>query len=147
MDELYKADVLEWSEYQAQLLRRHVAGHPDVEMLDWTNIIKEVESVGRNQLSAVQSLLVQALLHDLKAEAWPLSPKVPHWRAKGRGLREDAAKTITTTMALRIDLSGLYADALHQMPEIIDGQAPLPVPIAWPQALEKGLGYFTVIMP
>jgi len=30
--------------------------------------------VGREQLHAVASLLVQALVHTLKAEAWPLLP-------------------------------------------------------------------------
>lgn len=147
MDDLYNSDVLEWSEYQARLLRQHVAGQPGEEMPDWTNIIKEVESKGRNQLKAVQSLLVQALLHDLKAEAWPLSPEVPQWRATGRSFRAEAVNTITTTMALRIDLSELYKDALDQMPEIMDGRAPLPVPTTWYQALERGLGDFTVTAP
>jgi len=61
MGELYDADVLEWSEHQARLLRQHAAGEPGNEAPDWTNIIEEVESVGRGQLTAVQSLLVQAL--------------------------------------------------------------------------------------
>ena len=52
--------------------------------LDWPNIAEEIESVGRSQLSAVQSLLRQALIHMLKAEAWPLSREVPHWRAETR---------------------------------------------------------------
>jgi hypothetical protein len=78
MGELYETDVLEWSEHQAWLLRQHVAGEPGNETPDWTNIIEEVESVGRSQLSAVKSLLVQAIDHDLKCEAWPLRPYVPH---------------------------------------------------------------------
>ncbi len=53
MGELYDADVLEWSEHQARLLRQHAAGKPGNEAPDWTNIIEEVESVGRSQLTAV----------------------------------------------------------------------------------------------
>ena len=33
--------------------------------------------MGRSDLRAVQSLLFQALVHMLKAEAWPLSPSAP----------------------------------------------------------------------
>ena len=37
--------------------------------IDWENVIEEIESVGRSERNAVESHLVQALLHDLKAEA------------------------------------------------------------------------------
>jgi hypothetical protein len=45
---------------------------------------EEIEDMGRNQLDAVQDLLTKAMLHDLKAEAWPLSPDAPSWRADAR---------------------------------------------------------------
>ena len=137
MGDLYDADVLEWSEHQARLLRRHAAGEPGNEAPDWANIIEEVESVGRSQLTAVQSLLVQALLHDLKAEAWPLSRDVPHWRAEARGFRRDAARSFTPSMRQRIDMSDLYADALFRMPESMDELPPLPVPDACPVTLDE----------
>jgi len=136
MRDLYEADVLEWSEHQAELLRQHAAGKPGNETPDWTNIIEEVESVGRSQLSAVRALLVQALAHDLKAEAWPLSPEVPHWRAEARGFRGDAAEAFTPSMRQRIDVADLYRRALNRLPDSIDGQAPLPVPQSCPVTLD-----------
>ena len=54
MGDLYEADVLEWSEHQARLLRQHADGRPGNEAPDWANIIEEVESVGRSQLTAVE---------------------------------------------------------------------------------------------
>jgi Domain of unknown function DUF29 len=45
---------------------------------DWPNIIEDIESVGSEQLHQVESLLAHALRQMLKAEAWPLSPEVPH---------------------------------------------------------------------
>ncbi|MGH9485628.1 MAG: DUF29 family protein, partial [Terriglobales bacterium] len=72
MGSLYDSDILAWSEQQAWLLRDHAAGRrtndPEI---DWPNIVEEIESVGREQLHAVESLLTQAMLHLLKAEAWP----------------------------------------------------------------------------
>ncbi len=92
MSDLYDRDILEWSERQAELLRRHAAGERinDTD-LDWSNIIEEVADVGRNTLRACRSQLLQALLHDLKAEAWPLSREVAHWRSEARVARINAA--------------------------------------------------------
>jgi hypothetical protein len=83
----YEADILLWSEHQAELLRRLAAGERVNDQVDWENLIEEVESVGNEQLHAVNSLLRQALLHMLKAEAWPLSIEVPHWQAEALGFR------------------------------------------------------------
>ena len=68
---VYDADILLWSEQQAERLHKQ-----SINELDWDNIAEEIEGVGRSQLHAVQSHLVLALLHDLKAEAWPLSRDV-----------------------------------------------------------------------
>ncbi len=116
MSDLYDADVLEWSEHQARLLRQHVAGKPInprksqndfAEQPDWANIIEEIESVGSEQLHAVESNLVQALIHDLKCKAWPLASHVPHWRAEARTFRGNARRRFTNSMRRKIDVAGL----------------------------------------
>jgi len=140
MSDLYDADVLEWSEHQARLLQQHAAGKPGNEVPDWANIIEEVASVGRSQFNAVESLLVLALLHDLKSEAWPLSRDVPHWRAEARGFRRDARRQFTPSMQQKLDMAGLYADALDRLPETMDGLPPLPVPATCPVTLADLLG-------
>jgi hypothetical protein len=136
MSDLYEADILEWSEQQAALLRRVAAGErvngPD---LDWPDIIEEIESVGREQLHQVESLLYQALLHHLKVTAWPASLAVPGWQAEMRGFLAQARRRFAPSMRQRIDLAGLYADALRAMPSSIDGQPPLAVPQECPFTL------------
>ena len=139
MSQAYDEDVLEWSEHQARLLRQHAVGLGTNETPDWDNIIEEVESVGRGQLSAVRSLLVQALLHDLKCQAWPSSREVPHWRAEARGFRGDAAEAFTPSSRPRIDIDELYRRALSRLPESIDDQAPLRVPGSCPVTLDDML--------
>lgn len=140
MVSLYDSDVLEWSEHQARLLRQHADGRPGNEAPDWANIIEEVESVGRSQLTAVKSLLVQALVHHLKCEGWPLSREIPHRRAEARGFREDAAEAYTPSMRQRIDVADLYRRALNRLPESIDGQHSLPLPTVCPVTLDELLG-------
>jgi len=137
MSDLYDADILLWSERQAELLRLVAIGAAVNEAPDWPNIIEEIESVGSEQLHAVTSLLVQALTHMLRAETWPLSREVPHWQAEARRFRGDAADRFAPSMRQRIDLTSLYRRALLAMPDTIDGQAPLPVPDVCPVTLDE----------
>src|ERR1700760_4817887 len=108
MGDLYETDIVLWSEHQRDLLRRVAAGEAVNETPDWPNIIEEIESVGRGQLHAVESLLAQAITHTLKAQAWPRSREVPHWQAEARRFRGDAADRFTPSMRQRIDLARLY---------------------------------------
>jgi Domain of unknown function DUF29 len=132
MSDLYDADVVEWSEQQATLLRRMGAGERVNDQVDWENVAEEIESVGNEQMHAVRSLLMRALEHDLKCEAWPLSRDVPHWRAEARRFRIEAADRFTPAMRAKIDVAVLYRRALRLLPETMDGAPPLPVPAEGP---------------
>jgi hypothetical protein len=136
MGDLYDEDIVLWSERQAALLRQHAAAARVNDAIDWPNVIEEIESVGNEQRFAVESHLVQAMLHMLKAEAWPLSREVPHWQAEARLFRSNAESRFTPSMRQRIDLARLYRRALRGLPDTIDGQAPLPVPDACPWTLD-----------
>lgn len=136
----YDTDILTWSEHQAALLRRVASGEQVNESPDWPNIIDEVESVGRSQLSAVRSLLMRALEHMLKAEAWPLSSAAPGWQAEARRFRFEAAEAFAPSMRQRIDLAKLYQQAVKLLPETIDRQPPLPVAPECPVTLDELLG-------
>ena len=130
MSDLYEADILLWSERQAELLRRLEAGER-VNDLDWPNIIDEVESVGRSETRACASLLMQMVLHRLKIAAWPDSTAVPGWSEEVARLRFDAAQAFAPSMRQRLDVAKIYAAALRElcrMPATIDGKPPLPVP-------------------
>jgi hypothetical protein len=83
--------------------------------------------VGRSDLRAVRSLLLQALLHQLKADAWPESPSVPAWEADARLFRIQARDAFSPSMRQRVDVNDLYADALAALPSRMDGRLPLPV--------------------
>src|SRR3954453_23160863 len=137
MGELYDADVFEWSQHQEALLRRRAAGELVNEAeLDWDNIIEEIESVGRSEVRAIESWLFQAFVHDLKAEAWPLSREVPHWRAEARGFRAQARRNFRSSMRQQIDVFGLYRDELRAVPKTPNEQPPLPLPETCPVTLE-----------
>jgi hypothetical protein len=133
----HETDILLWSEHQAELLRRLAAGERVNDQIDWANVIDEVESVGSEQLHAVEGHLRQALRHMLKAEAWPLSQEVAHWRAEAVLFRAEAADRYAESMRQRINLAKLYRQALRALPETIDGQPPLPLPEMCPVTLDE----------
>src|SRR5438270_6181517 len=133
----YETDILEWSEHQAELLRRMAAGERVNNIdLDWPNLAEEIESVGRSELRACEGLLRQALIHWLKIKAWPDSAAVPGWQDELMRFRQEAADAFTPSMRQRIDLGRLYRQAMQRMPGQIDGQAPLPVPLECPLSLD-----------
>jgi hypothetical protein len=137
MSDLYDADILEWSERQAALLRRVAAGeHVRDTDMDWHNIAEEIESVGRSELRAALSHLIQALLHDLKCEAWPLASDVSRWRAEARGQRADVRGAFVPSMRRKIDVADLCRDALRRMPDTIDDVPPMKAPPVCPVTLD-----------
>jgi hypothetical protein len=80
-DDLYRTDIVTWSRQQAERLRRHVAGER-VNDLDWEHVIEEIEDLGNSEIAAVESLLLQAMIHALKIARWPTSLAVLHWRSE-----------------------------------------------------------------
>ena len=119
-DGLYERDVLAWSERQATLLRRLATGERLNETVDWTNVIDEVETVGRSELHACESLLRQALVHLLKMHAWPASRSAGHWRAETRGFLFGAGRSFSSSMRQRINLIDIYQSALAQVRDDVD---------------------------
>ncbi len=121
MSDLYDADILVWSERQADLLRQIDAGQRPNETPDWAHIAEEIEDVGRAQFNAVQSHLRLAMLHLLKIRAWPNARDVEHWREEVANHRSDAADAFSPSMRQRVDLPKLYRRAVKALERTDDG--------------------------
>lgn len=138
MSELHGSDLTVWAEQQAELLRRHAAGDPATgNLIDWPNIIAEIESIGQSEVPTVSSLLRQALSQMLKVRGWPLSPDAPAWQADMIDFRRRAQQLFTPSMRRRIDITEIYADAMHALPETLDDVRPLPLPPVCPVTLSE----------
>lgn len=137
MSNLYEDDVVLWSEWQASQLRRRAAGElVNESTFDWLNIAEEIEAVGNEQRFAVESLLVQAIVHRLKAEAWPDCRDRETWLADSIRFRDDAAARFVPSMRQRLDLDRIYRRAVRAMPKAIDGEAAPPPPASCPFTLD-----------
>jgi len=62
-DTLYERDFAAWAAEQGRMMR---AGEHD--RVDWENVIEEIESLGRNQLSALRSCVALVIEHLLKRD-------------------------------------------------------------------------------
>lgn len=140
MGALYDEDILRWSEHQADLLRRLAAGERVNDgALDWYNISEEIEAMGRGELRACESLLIQAIVHRLKQICWPASGEVPHWRGEEIRFRQEAADAFSPSMRQRIDMERVRRRAMQRLPQVIDGMPPLPTLDLSGVALEEWL--------
>ena len=136
-DDLYHRDVLAWSEYQADLLRRVARGEL-VNDVDWEHVAEEIEDVGLSELHAVESYLQLILAHLLKVHGWPESSSIRHWRSDIVTFQTNMRRRFAPSMAQRIDLAQLYADAIQQLePEQFDGQTPSAWPNVCPFTLDQ----------
>ena len=135
-DELYHADVLVWSERQAERLRR-VAHGERVNDVDWEHVIEEIEDVGLSELNAVRSHLRLMLVHLLKLHGWPQSPAREHWRGEIRNFQAEALQRYTPSMRERIALPELYRIACRQLSGMrYDGMDPTAFPAQCPLSLD-----------
>lgn len=142
MSDLYETDVSVWSERQGALLRRIARGERvnDAD-LDWPNIAEEIESVGNEQLHAIESLLANILEHRLQMMAWPNAAAAPHWQHEIAGWRAAIRRRLRRAPSLRTvierDLAELYTDALTAMYREVDGVPRPPMPPACPWTLDE----------
>ena len=137
----YDGDILAWSRHQGALLRRIAAGEAVNETLDWNNIAEEIETVGRNELRAVRSLLIKSLVHWLKAEGWPLLRDAPSWRADALHFRHEAADAFAPSMRQHLDVAALYRRACASFPRAWTGSrhaiSPRPAPMTLDELLSE----------
>lgn len=134
---LYDVDTLAWTEQQADLLRRLVAGERVSEAVDWPNLIEEIEALGRSEVHGCESLLRQAMVHLLMLHVWPRSRAAGHWRSETLGFLADAQRGFTPSMRQKIDLGALYSKALRQVQaESDDAGQPEPLPGFCPFSLD-----------
>ncbi|HEX4173464.1 MAG TPA: DUF29 domain-containing protein [Acetobacteraceae bacterium] len=137
MSEAYQTDIVEWSEEQAALLRRLAAGERVNDQIDWPNVIEEIESVGNEQVHAVSSLLTQAIIHRLKAMAWPKARDADNWRAEAVRFAGDAADRFVPSMRQRLDVARLYRRALRAVPATMYGEQRPLLPPECPWSLDE----------
>jgi Domain of unknown function DUF29 len=103
----YDTDAHAWAHDQAALLRRMAAGERVNDQVDWSNVIEEIESVGRSELRATTSPLTVAMQHKLYLLGWPGNLSARHWQAEIGDRLAEAADEFRESMRKDIDMARL----------------------------------------
>ena len=135
----YEEDVYLWSQQQTRLLREAAAAGSSLP-LDWENVAEEIESVGRSELSSVESALVRVIEHLLKLEYSPAAELRRGWRSSVREHRSRILREIKASPSLRskIDLPDVYRDGREAAADGLsyDGLSESVLPAECPWTLE-----------
>jgi Domain of unknown function DUF29 len=142
MSDLYDTDIVAWAGTQAELLRRLARGEQINAPPDWPNIAEEIESVGRSEINATLSQIVNVLRHRLYLLGWPEGLSVRRWRAElrefERQLRQHYTPSMTGTAHVTDAIvAGLYADAVEYTLAHMDTDPTQPLPDACPWTLAE----------
>ncbi|MBV9078262.1 MAG: DUF29 domain-containing protein [Methylobacteriaceae bacterium] len=109
---LYEDDIYAWAEEQAAALRR-LAADPRAAPpgLDLEHLAEEIADLGKSELRAATSPLVQALAHLAKLAGDPGSLAAAHWAGEVLRFLLDARAAYAPSMRRQIDLDRLWRDA------------------------------------
>ena len=104
---LYEIDDYLWLEETIKLLKTK-----DLDNLDLDNLIEELESLGRNDLNKVRSLLRQIIIHILLLEYCQEENdrNYRHWQGELIAFRDDLNNSLTNTLKNKLvqELAHIY---------------------------------------
>ncbi|BAZ86637.1 DUF29 domain-containing protein [Dolichospermum compactum] len=107
LQKLYESDDYLWLQETIKLLKIK-----DLDNLDLDNLIEELESLGRNDLNKVRSLLRQIMIHILLLQYWEqeYDRNYRHWRGEIIAFRDDINNNLTTTLKNKLsqELEHIY---------------------------------------
>ncbi|MGH2414477.1 MAG: DUF29 domain-containing protein [Microcystaceae cyanobacterium] len=114
---LYDQDFYQWTLKQSQALRER-----NVEALDWDNLTLEIESLGKEQLHAVESYLKQLIAHQFKLQYVDDEYCRLGWQKEINTFKDGIEDRLTNSLKNKIDLEKVYRrakrDVLTDYPEL-----------------------------
>ena len=112
LKELYEKDFLLWIEKTIKLLSDR-----QLEDLDYENLIEELATVGKSEIRAFESLMIQIIVHLLLYQYWTAKHKynAHHWTGEIISFRIQLKRHFNTKTFYNYgisELDSLYTDAL-----------------------------------
>jgi Domain of unknown function DUF29 len=110
---LYDEDILIWSEQQVAALRALASRRDLPNELDLSNVIEEIEDVGKSEFHTVESLIGNILIHLVLLATDPDAPAKRGWIAEITAWNLTLRRRISPSMRLRLDIDSLWRDAVE----------------------------------
>ncbi|OCQ98470.1 hypothetical protein BCD64_14235 [Nostoc sp. MBR 210] len=118
---LYESDFYAWSQQQANLLRHH-----QWHQLDLSNLIEEIESLGRKERQELRNRLSILIAHLLKWEYQP-TKRSRRWLATIRIQRRDILKLLQENPSLNSYLEIAIQEAYENARDLASAETNLPL--------------------
>ncbi len=133
---LYETDFFAWTQRQAEHLRLE-----EFEKIDWNNLLKEVEDMGRSTQRELSNRLIVLLSHLLK---WHFQPenRGTSWRATVNVQRKDIARLLRKNPSLNAQVGEFIAEVYESAVQIAWGQTGVDYiifPVACPYTVDQVL--------
>lgn len=105
---LYERDYVLWLETIAEQLRQGKLADGDLE-----NLIEEIESMGRSERQAIESLLIVLLVHLLKLAYWESERErnANHWITEITTFRVQIKKRLANSPSLKPYLNEIFSES------------------------------------
>lgn len=103
---LYETDYILWIEEQVKALSEH-----NEKALDWYNLKEEINSLGKEQINAIHSLLKQIIIHRLKLDYTNKKLSRNHWINEIDDFQDEIERRLTKTLLNKIDIDKEYERA------------------------------------
>lgn len=117
---LYETDFYRWTQQQATLLRNH-----QWSQLDLSNLIEEIESLGRQQRQELRNRLSVLIGHLLKWE-YQSQRRSRSWLATIRIQRRDTLRLLKDNPSLKPYLQQACSEAYENAKDLAMGETDLP---------------------
>lgn len=131
-DTLYHEDFAAWTKEQADALRAAGRAGGRSNAVEWERVAEEVEDLGKSEQSAVESHVVQILVHLYKL-TWSQRPEPRgHWRGEVRTFRGNALRKLTPTIRAKVeaDLEALHQEAAAIATDLMASEEPSTLCVA-----------------
>jgi Domain of unknown function DUF29 len=117
---LYETDFYAWTQQQANLLR-----HQQWYQLDLSNLIEEIESLGRKERQELRNRLSRLIGHLLKWEYQP-TQRSRSWLATIRIQRRETLKLLNENPSLQSYLEAAMQEAYENARDLASAETNLP---------------------
>ncbi|MEA5535214.1 DUF29 domain-containing protein [Crocosphaera sp. XPORK-15E] len=132
MTSTYEKDFVQWLDEQASFLLQG-----KYEQLDVTNLVEEIEALGRSEVRAAFNLLKQIIAHKLKLEYSELIDPRKHWQDEIDEFYEQLGFVLTKTVRNKLDLEKIYQAAKKKVLKNYDFDLPDKCPYSWEKLLAE----------
>ncbi|MFK0734689.1 MAG: DUF29 domain-containing protein [Gloeotrichia echinulata GP01] len=121
---LYDQDYYLWLKTTINQLR---AGQ--LESVDLDNLIEELESMGRSEKRAIESLLIKLLEHLLKLKCWDEERErnQGHWKAEIRTFRRQIKKALKDSPSLKPYILEIFDECYQEARAEASDRSQLPI--------------------